>query len=57
MYRSSQCYNCKMLNECNKFYDEETGDFDYPKLDSFKHFGQQPMLVPIPGGVYDREFC
>ena len=42
-----------MLEECDEHYDEITGQFDYPILDSFRHFGQQPMLIPIPGGVWD----
>jgi len=51
--REYACYNCKMLEECDEHYDEITGQFDYPILDSFRHFGQQPMLIPIPGGVWD----
>lgn len=53
MYRSAQCYYCKMLEECDSRYDEITGTFDYPKVDAFKPMGYRPRLVPTPGGVWD----
>lgn len=53
MYREHACYNCMMLNECDKYYDEKTDTFDYPKQDVFKPVGMRPKLVPIPGGVWD----
>ena len=57
MYREEACYSCKMLNECDKLYDEKTGEFDYPKQDNFSPVGYRPKLVITKGGVYDREFC
>jgi hypothetical protein len=30
MYRTEQCYSCRFLEECDRLYDEKTGDFDYP---------------------------
>jgi len=57
MYREDACYSCKMLNECDKLYDEKTGTFDYPKQDNFSPVGYRPKLVITEGGVYDREFC
>ena len=29
MYKDWQCYNCQNLIECDKYYNKDTGEFDY----------------------------
>jgi len=32
MYRKDACYDCVHLEECDKYYNEQTGEFDYPVI-------------------------
>jgi len=52
MYRTEQCYNCKFLVECDKYYNEKTGEFEYPHFSS--NWGRVDLKIK-EGGVYERE--
>lgn len=57
MYRSGQCIDgphpCIFLSECDKYYDEKTGEFNYGK--SHIPLAGHSRLVPTEGGAYSMD--